>query len=102
MMILLCSEVRNVRYALACREIPNTNSDYHEVRIRSSFVIGISRQAKAYRTPPSRSSGLDLRADNLSSTTIASFPPGGTFGFVLAADSVKVKTMRINATQAIR
>jgi hypothetical protein len=38
----------NVRYALACRVIPNTSDRI--VAQQSTFVFGITRQAKAYRT----------------------------------------------------
>ena len=42
--------VSNVRYALACRVIPNINDHCLRTFKESEFVFGITRQAKAYRT----------------------------------------------------
>jgi len=57
-----------VRYALACRVLPNTNVDcLSGVR---SFVFGITRQAKAYRTFSGRGVRQPRASSNSTTQTV--------------------------------
>ena len=59
----------NVRYALACRVIPNTNDRIAAQQL--TFVFGITRQAKAYRTllPCNKKRRADQQARRLRPTS---------------------------------